>query len=435
MSTTPSDPQSNNPNQPEQEGTTSNPPANTGETSPSEPQEVTTNPEGSPTSAPVGEKAPKGRSTWPYTILIVLVLTAGAYGYYVYEQRKIDVPPVNQVKFLHNFYERHKTLRTPDPALGERGEDGVCKAPNDKSKWIDPDTLVFSAVASSRAPTLAKDYKDLMEAIAKATGKKVVYAEEIEIPYGLEQAKGEAEDQLTALKTGNLHITAFNTGLVPGAVNRAGFVPLYCPADKDGKYHYVMKVFVREEDNSINGLADLRGRKVAITTLTSNSGGKAPLVALKELNLMPGRDYELVFSGSHQNSMYELEDKQNDAACVASDLIEREFEEGDKAKPEPAGEDGDESKSTKRALNRHRFRVVYSSRNFPPMCFGVPHNLKPELVEKIKGVFDTFKIQKTSVKGAFNSHLVNFARVDYRKDWAHVVEIDDALTKLDPGGK
>ena len=52
------------------------------------------------------------------------------------------------------------------------------------------------------------------------------------------------DEQLRALKNGELHVTAFATGEAQGAVNEAGFVPAACFADKDGDYHYTMKIIV-----------------------------------------------------------------------------------------------------------------------------------------------------------------------------------------------
>ncbi len=48
----------------------------------------------------------------------------------------------------------------------------------------------------------------------------------------------------TALRDGELHIAGLNTGAVPLAVQRDGFVPLCTFGREDGTYGYTMKVLV-----------------------------------------------------------------------------------------------------------------------------------------------------------------------------------------------
>ena len=128
---------------------------------------------------------------------------------------------------------------------------------------------------------------------------------------------------MKAVAEGRLHVTAFNTGQVPAAVNAAGFVPLFCPADKDAKYAYEMEILVRA-DSPIQRPEDLKGKTIALVALSSNSGGKTPLVVLKDkFGLLPGHDYNYAFTGDHIRSVKELVNGRHDAVCVANDLLAR----------------------------------------------------------------------------------------------------------------
>ncbi len=56
-------------------------------------------------------------------------------------------------------------------------------------------------------------------------------------------------------------------------------------------------------DSTIKTPADLKGKKVAFTAPTSNSGFKAPSAILKaDFNLEAERDFTPAFSGKHDNS-------------------------------------------------------------------------------------------------------------------------------------
>ena len=55
---------------------------------------------------------------------------------------------------------------------------------------------------------------------------------------------------------------------------------------------------------------DLKGKKLAFTSPTSNSGFKAPSALLKpKFGLEAGKDYEPVFSGKHDNSIVGVANK------------------------------------------------------------------------------------------------------------------------------
>ena len=73
-------------------------------------------------------------------------------------------------------------------------------------------------------------------------------------------------------------------------------------AAKDGSFGYEMEIIV-PADSPIKTPADLKGKKVAFTSPTSNSGFKAPSAILKaDFDLEAKKDFEPAFSGKHDNS-------------------------------------------------------------------------------------------------------------------------------------
>ena len=134
------------------------------------------------------------------------------------------------------------------------------------------------------------------------------------------------------------------------AVNTAGFVPLAAPADAEGKYGYEMEILVPASSSS-QSPADLKGKSIAFTTLSSNSGAKAPLVILKsQFQMLPVRDYQYVLTGSHQRSLKEFAAGTHDAACVANDMLARAVAAGE--------------------IQPEQYRSIYKSESFPPLCLG-----------------------------------------------------------------
>jgi phosphonate transport system substrate-binding protein len=211
-----------------------------------------------------------------------------------------------------------------------------------------------------------------------------------------------------------LHVTAFNTGSVPTAVSSAGFVPMFAPADKDGKFSYEMEILVRA-DAPIADAKGLRGKRIGFVALSSNSGAKAPLVLLRDkFELTPGRDYSFTVTGDHLRSVRELLAGKHDAVCVANDLLRR-------AEALPADKGG---------LDATKYKSIFKSAPFPPLCFGVPHNLPPEALAQVRGALAGFKFEGSSVARYAGQGKVGFAPVNYKADWQYVREIDEALTKL-----
>jgi phosphonate transport system substrate-binding protein len=334
----------------------------------------------------------------PLIVVLLLVAAGGYYGYVYYTSR---VPPVNELAALRGFIEQIPAGLKLSEDYKDANGDLVADPPSDPTKLLKVDEISFSVVAVEDPEKARETWKDFMAALEKATGKKVTYMTELH----------DTHAQLDALREGKLHVTAFSTGLVPKAVNTAGFVPLFAPADAEGKFSYEMEILV-PASSPIKSPAELKGKTVAFTALESNSGAKAPMVILKEkFGLLPARDYTYVLTGDHFRSLKELGSSKRDAACVANDLLARAIGAGD-VKPD-------------------QFRSIYKSASFPPLCLGVAYNLPPDLTEKVKQTFADFKFEGTSLEKQYKPQgKVKFAPVNYKLDWAYVREIDDSLTRL-----
>jgi phosphonate transport system substrate-binding protein len=278
--------------------------------------------------------------------------------------------------------------------------DLVADSPPDATKSIEPKEINFSYVASSDAEDEEAAWKEFLATLEKRLGRKVNHV-----------AYADRGEQMRALEKGDLTVTAFATGEVQGAVNEAGFVPVACFANKDGKYHYTMKIIV-PADSEINKPEDIRGKRMIFVRPQSNSGCTAALVTLmKEHDLQPERDYSWGFSFGHENSIEGVAKKRFPAAAVASDILDRMVASG--------------------AVKADEIKVIYESKPYPPGVVGFAYNLTPELREGIRETLLGFDWKGTGLEKTYGSSgNVKFAPVNYKDDWAPVREISKAGSEL-----
>ncbi|HJZ57777.1 MAG TPA: phosphate/phosphite/phosphonate ABC transporter substrate-binding protein [Gemmataceae bacterium] len=359
-------------------------------------------------SSPQPPTPPKtgGSRLLPVGFVLLLVVAAG--GYYLYERSKNKPePPPDEFQALKPFFTQLGKSQTLAEGYADTNKDLVADAPTDPAKFLKVEEIGFTTVGTDDEERLKREqaeWADFMKALEAATGKKVKYLTDVPSPEG----------QMEALRAGRLHVTAFNTGAVPAAVNTAGFVPLFAPADAQGNFTIQMQILVKA-DSPIQKPEDLRGKTVGFVSLSSNSGAKAPMVILKDkYGMLPGRDYQYKLSGDHFVSLAGVVyGTDYDAVCVASDLKDRAVAAG-KIKFGPQEKD----------LKAEQFRVILSSDPFPPLCFGVPHNLPPEVRAGVEKAFRDYKFTGASARRA------KFVPVNYEKDWKYVREIDAALGRF-----
>ena len=187
--------------------------------------------------------------------------------------------------------------------------DLLADSPTDKSKIKNPDTLVFSYTPVEDPAVYENAFAELMAHMAKMTGKKIRW-------FPAESYAAQVE----ALRSGRLHITGVASGATPYAVNLGGFVPLAAMEKDDGTVGYTLQL-ITHRDSTIKSVADLKGKRVAHVSPSSNSGDTAPRVLFAALGIKPGVDYEIVFSGKHDNSIMGVVNKDYDAAPVANNVV------------------------------------------------------------------------------------------------------------------
>ncbi|HQY46837.1 MAG TPA: phosphate/phosphite/phosphonate ABC transporter substrate-binding protein [Usitatibacteraceae bacterium] len=286
-----------------------------------------------------------------------------------------------------------KNRGTLDTRFCDENGDLIADLPKDPKQWQNPATLVFSYTPVEDPSVYENVFEDLMQHVAKVTGKRVRW-------YPAESYAAQVE----AIRSGRLHIAGVATGPTPYAVNLAGFEPVASMTRADGSIGYTLQL-ITQKDSPIKTVQDLKGKRVAHVSPSSNSGDTAPRALFSAMGVVPGKDYEVLFSGKHDNSIMGVVNKDYDAAPVASTVVERMQARG--------------------MFKADALRVIYETAPFPRTAFGVPHNLAPELKAKVKEAFLTFDFKKSRLAKEFKD-TERFTAIVYKDSWRDVLTIQKA---------
>ena len=283
---------------------------------------------------------------------------------------------------------------TLDEKYCDINHDLVADLPMDESEWVDPDTIIFSYTPVEDPAVYAKVWDGFINHMAEVTGKKVVF-----FPVQSYAA------QYEAMRSGRLHIAGVNTGGNPVAVSCAGMVPFAMMASKDGSYGYEMEIIV-PTGSDITSPADIKGRTLALTSPTSNSGNKAPSALLKsEFGLVKDEDFETVFSGKHDNSVLGIANNDYEVAAVANSVMNRMIDRD--------------------AVDPAKITSIYKSATFPTTGYGHAHNLHPAVSAKIKQAFFSFQWEGSALQEEFKKEG-RFVSIHHKSDWDVIRKIDAA---------
>lgn len=289
---------------------------------------------------------------------------------------------------LHAFAAEQCPHGDLDPMFCDVDGDMVADPPTDPKKFRNPRTLVFAFTPVEDPAIYDRLFQPFMAHLTECTEKKTVF---------LQVQSNSAE--VEAMRSGRLHIAAFSSGPTTFAVNIAGAVPFAIRGTEKGPEGVHLAMIVRK-DSPYQKLEDLKGKKIAHTSPSSNSGNLAPRALFPKEGLVPDKDYAVVYSGKHDQSILGVKSGDYDAAPVADDVLRHMIERG------LASEDD--------------FRVLYTSEMFPTDSYAYAHDLDPELVKKIKQCFFDYRIPPDMAKGLGGDR---FLPIDYKEGWKLVREV------------
>ncbi len=275
-----------------------------------------------------------------------------------------------------------------DERFCDANGDLVADTPTDASKLLNPSTLVFSYTPVEDPAVYENVFTEFMAYLSKKTGKKVKW-------FGADSYAAQVE----ALRSGRLHVAGISTGPTVFGVNLAGYVPIAIMGKADGRFGYRLQL-ITHKDTNIKKVTDLKGRKIAHVTPSSNSGNQAPRALFKAMGVTPDKDYKVNYSGKHDNSIMGVANKDYDAAPVASSVLDRMVAKG--------------------VVKRSDLRVIWQSKFFPTTSYGYAHNLTPALQKSIREAFLTFDWKGTALAKEFGKQADKFIPITYKGHWTDV---------------
>jgi phosphonate transport system substrate-binding protein len=279
-----------------------------------------------------------------------------------------------------------------DQQYCDANKDLVADTPLDAGKLKTPSTIVFTYTPVEDPAVYENIFKPFTTHLAACTGKRVVF-------YQVQSNAAEIE----AMRSGRLHVGGFSTGPTAFAVNIAGAVPFAVKGTEKEFQGYNLIVVVKK-DSPFKTLADLKGKKVAHTAPSSNSGHMAPMALFPKNGLTPEKDYKILFSGKHDQSILGVRSGDYDAAPVASDVFHR--------------------MATRGQIKEDDFRIIWKSEKFPTSSFAYAHDLEPKFRDQMLKCFYDYRFNAEMQK-AFDG-ADRFFPISYQKDWAVVRQVAES---------
>jgi phosphonate transport system substrate-binding protein len=276
-----------------------------------------------------------------------------------------------------------------DALYCDENGDLVADPPKDPKKFKNPNTLVFTYTPVEDPAVYENVFRPFTDHLSKCTGKRVVF-------YQVQSNAAEIE----AMRSGRLHVGGFSTGPTNFAVNLAGAIPFAVKGNANELQGYQLHLIVKK-DGPFQKITDLKGKRVAHTSPSSNSGNLAPRALFPPLGLVPDQDYKVLYSGKHDQSILGVGTGDYDAAPIASDVFKRMAARGQ--------------------IKAEDYRVIWKSDTFPTSSFAYAHDLEPKLRDTMLKCFYDYRFTAEMQK-AFDG-ADRFFPITYQKDWALVRKV------------
>nr|WP_224829160.1 phosphate/phosphite/phosphonate ABC transporter substrate-binding protein [Saliphagus infecundisoli] len=288
--------------------------------------------------------------------------------------------------------ERMREDQRDEPRYG----DPVAETPDSEGELINPDTLQFSLVPTEDPTVYENTLEPLLTNIEEETGKSVEYA-----------TLDSYAAQVEAMRSERLHMAGFSTGTVPYAVNIANAVPFSVQVDgsgDEGSFGYRLWLITQVDNEELGSLEDFQGdpmQNVAHADPTSNSGNLAPRALFANEGVVPEEDYEVSYSGGHQQSSLGVANGDYEAAPVCSTCYARVARD-DQLDPEG-------------------IKVLWASEPFPTTAFSYVSTLHPDIQEGVRAAFLDYDYQDTAIAEEFEGRGT-WVEIDYATVWDIILQ-------------
>jgi len=280
-----------------------------------------------------------------------------------------------------------------DAIYCDEDRDLTADPPRDAAKFRKPPSLLLSYSPQEDTSTYEKLWEPYVSHMSRCTAMPVRF-------FQVHSSAAAVE----AFRSGRLQFSMLATGDTPFAVNVAGAVPyagIGMSPEKGGKllgYHVIVLV---KNDSPFKKLADLKGKRVAHTAPSSNSGNMAPRALFPAEGLTPDTDYKVIYSGKHDNSITGVLRGDYDAAAVADDVLDRLLDRG--------------------IVKPGQYRIIYTSKSFPAGSMVLAHDLDPSLSARIRDCTLSYRFSPQLIE-AFQG-ADRYLPMNYKRDFEAVRDV------------
>ena len=277
-----------------------------------------------------------------------------------------------------------------DTLYCDENKDLVADPPKDPKRWKNPSTLVFTYTPVEDAAVYETAFKPFLDHLGKCTGEaRRVLPGAVERRRDRGDARGTAARRRLLDGTDRLRGQPRRRGAVRHQGHREGVAGL--PPDRD-----------REEASPYQKLADLKGKKVAHTSPSSNSGHLAPQVLFPPEGPRAGQGLQGAVLrrarpvGQRRRIPATTTPRRSPPTCSI-------------AWPRAARSRLDD------------FRIIYKSPTFPTSSFAYAHDLHPDFVKTLTKCFYDYRFPPEMQKTFGGAD--RFFPITYQKDWAVVRKV------------
>jgi phosphonate transport system substrate-binding protein len=277
-----------------------------------------------------------------------------------------------------------------DAVYCDANKDLLPDAPTDPKRFKNPATLLMSYSPQEDPTVYEKMWSPYLAHLSQCSGKKVRFFQVHSSAAAIE-----------AMRSGRVQMGLVSAGDTPFSVNIGGMIPFAIHGTvKEGLVAYKLILIVRAE-SAFKSPADLKGKKIAHVSPSSNSGNLAPRALFPALGLSADKNYTVAYSGKHDNSINGVLRGDYDAAAVADDVLMRMEQRG--------------------AVKPGSLRTLYSSPPFAAGSLSFSHDLDPALAGKIRDCTFAFRFPP-DLSNAFRG-ADRFVPLDYRRDFEAVRKV------------
>jgi len=263
----------------------------------------------------------------------------------------------------------------------------------DESEYVDPEPLVFVDNPGEEGEAQFEDrIQGLLDRLEEATGKTVQW-----------EPVDSYAASIEALRSGRAHIGNIATGATPFAVNLAGVKPFATGVGADGSFGYRLLAITRADMDEIQSVRDFPNFTVAHSEPSSNSGNQAPSALFDQyFNVTPEEDYEVNFSGGHDQTAIGIAVGDYDCGPICSTCVE-------------------DLVNSRDDIDFEDYKVVWASDAFPGGPVVRRYNLEPDLAETIESVWIDTDWEGTPYEES--TGYAEWVPIDYKKHWYDIMVI------------